>query len=278
MSPERLEHLLTLVGPLIQKKDTNFRKAIPASERLMLTLRFLASGDSQRSLTYLFRLGKKTVSRIVSETCKALSHGLQPLYMSAPENEEQWKKNSQDFKNLWQFPHVFSAIDGKHVVIEAPAKSGTLFHNYKGTFSIVRLAVCDAKYNFTVIGVGQYVSNNDSGVLAESEIGSAFENNTLKIPPCEVVKGTDDLEIPYFLVGDEIFPLKLWLMRPYPGTGTGKLPESEKVYNYRQSRAHRVIENAFGILRARWGIFSHPIKASVENTERYVLACFYITT
>ena len=116
--------------------------------------------------------------------------------------------------------------------------------------------------------MGQYGSNNDSGVLAESEIGNAFENNTLNIPPSELVRGTD-LEIPYFLVGDEIFPLKPWLMRPYPG----KLPEPEKVYNYRQSRARRVIENAFGILRARWRIFSHPIKASVENTERYVMAC-----
>ena len=54
---------------------------------------------------------------------------------------------------------------------------------------------------------------------------------------------------------------------------TGKLLEPEKVHNYRQSRARRVIENAFGILRARWRIFNHPIKESVENTERYVMAC-----
>ena len=188
--------------------------------------------------------------------------------MSPTENEEQWKKISQDFEGMWQFPHVIGAIDGKHVVIEAPAKPGTLYHNYKGTFSIVLLAICDAKYNFTLIDVGQYGSNNDSDVLAESEIGNAFENNTLNIPPSELVQGTD-LEIPYFLIGDEIFPLKPWLMRPYPG----KLPEPEKVYNYRQSRARRVIENAFAILRARWRIFSHPIKASVENTERYVMAC-----
>ena len=60
------------VGPLAQKKDTNLRKAIPAAERLMLTMRFLASGDSQVSLSYLFRMGKKGVSRIVSETSEAI--------------------------------------------------------------------------------------------------------------------------------------------------------------------------------------------------------------
>ena len=73
MSPERLEHLLGLVGPLAQKKkDTNLRKAIPVAESLMLTMRFLASGDSQVSLSYLFRMGKKGMSRVVSETSEAI--------------------------------------------------------------------------------------------------------------------------------------------------------------------------------------------------------------
>ena len=269
MSPERMEHLMGLVGPLIQKKDTRFRKAIPATERLMLTLRFLASGDSQVSLSYLFRMGRKSVSRFVSETSEAIIQVLLQSFMSPPETEEQWRSISQEFNDLWQFPHVVGAIDGKHVVIESPAKSGTLYHNYKGTFSIVLLAICDARYNFTLVDVGQYGSNNDSGVLAQSKMNIAFEKNTLHLPECEVVPGTN-LNVPYFLVGDEIFPLKPWLLRPYPGRD---LELTDMIYNYRHSRARRVIENAFGILRARWRIFSHPIKASVQNTERYVMAC-----
>ena len=81
MSPKRLEHLLDLVGPLIQKKDANLRKAIPAAEQLMLTMRFLASGDPQISLSYLFRMGKKSVSRIVSETSEAIIQVLLQDYM-----------------------------------------------------------------------------------------------------------------------------------------------------------------------------------------------------
>ena len=165
--------------------------------------------------------------------------------MSPPEIEEQWKNITHEFGDLCQFLHVVGAIDGKHVVIEAPDKSGTLYHNYKGTFSFVFLTVCHVKYNFTLADVGQYGSNNDSGVLEQSKISSAFENNTLNLAESEVLPGTN-LDIPYFLVGDEIFPLKPWLLGPYPGR---LLQLLEMIYNYRHLRARRAIENAFGILK-----------------------------
>ncbi|MPC91829.1 hypothetical protein E2C01_086889 [Portunus trituberculatus] len=40
---EQYEELLALITPLIQKQDTNMRRAVTAAERLTLTLRFLAS-------------------------------------------------------------------------------------------------------------------------------------------------------------------------------------------------------------------------------------------
>ena len=44
------------------KKGTNLRKAIPVAERIMLTIRFLTPGDSQDFLSFLFRIGQKSVS------------------------------------------------------------------------------------------------------------------------------------------------------------------------------------------------------------------------
>jgi len=52
MSPSESEFLIHLIGEWISKKDTAFRKAISVQERLALTLRFLASGDSCVSLQY----------------------------------------------------------------------------------------------------------------------------------------------------------------------------------------------------------------------------------
>ena len=209
MSPERMEHLLSLAAPLIVKKDTNFQKAIPPAQRLMLTLRFFASGDSQISLTYLFRMGKKTVSRIISETSEALYEVLSKMHLNAPKNSEEFQrisKISEEFQELWRFPHVIGAIDGKHIRIQAPNKSGTLFHNYKGFFSLQLLAVCDSKYNFTFIDVGQYGSNNDCSVLANSTISYAIESDALDVPRAERVEGIEE-DMPYYLLGDEIFPL-----------------------------------------------------------------------
>lgn len=61
-------------------------------------------------------------------------------------------------------------------------------------------------------------------------------------------------------------------MRPYPGRKRCTMPTDERVFNYRLSRARRTIENAFGVLAARWRILRRPIQAKSENVEATVLA------
>ena len=88
----------------------------------------------------------------------------------------------------------------------------------------------------------------------------------MKLPAGRHVPGYPYSPLPYYLVAGEIFPLKSWLMKPFPG----KLTEELSVYNYRHSKPRRVIENSFGILRARWQIFVQPKTANVKNVENYV--------
>jgi hypothetical protein len=77
MSVSDFEKLATIIGPQIAKRDTNFRETIPINERLAVTLRFLATGDSYTSLMYLFKISKQLISVIVPEVCEALIKGLQ---------------------------------------------------------------------------------------------------------------------------------------------------------------------------------------------------------
>ena len=150
--------------------------------------------------------------------------------------------------------------------MECPKNAGSAFFNYKNFHSIVLLAVCDANYCFTLVDVGAFGRSNDSGVLADSPISKAFENAEIKLPGAKEIHGKS---FPYVLVGDTIFPLKTWLMVPYPGK---YLKEEERIYNYRLSRAQRTIENTFGILAAKWRVFRRPIRGNVDLVQSITMA------
>lgn len=72
MDIQQFNNLLCLVSPLITKKDTVMRKSITQRDRLILTLRFLGSGNSFSSLQYLFRIPKQTISTIIPEVLDAI--------------------------------------------------------------------------------------------------------------------------------------------------------------------------------------------------------------
>ena len=189
--------------------------------------------------------------------------------MKTTSSKEEWLNKSAGFEDTWNFLLCIGAIDGKHVSIECPKMTGTYFYNYKGFCSIVLLAICDSNYCFTLFDLGHYGSDNDSGGLVKSKIGGMIEARELDIPAHSTYMTCDFDPLPYFLVGDEIFSLKTWFMRPYPG----KLTKKQRIFDYRLSRARRTIENAFGILCTRWRMFYTPVRAKVENVENYVLAC-----
>ena len=92
MSPERLEHLLSLVGALLAKKRCRSRETISPSERLVITLRYLATGDSQQSHAFNFCVDKATVCHIIRDTCKALWIALNKRYLNAPEKRKTGRK------------------------------------------------------------------------------------------------------------------------------------------------------------------------------------------
>ena len=55
MSPESFDYIAYMVESKIRKKTTNFRVPISPEERLTVTLRYLASGECQQSLSFSFR-------------------------------------------------------------------------------------------------------------------------------------------------------------------------------------------------------------------------------
>lgn len=146
---------------------------------------------------------------------------------------------------------------------------GSELYNYKHTNSLILFAVSDAKYKFIVVDVGARGRESDGGVFERSAFGRLFNNHLLQLPP-PVYNKDVRCHLPYVFLGDDAFPLGVHLMKPFPQEVNGK-PE-EVIYNYRFSRARRVVENAFGILSARFRILRQSIIGSETLVQNIILA------
>eukprot|EP00795_Rhopilema_esculentum_P010074 gene10074-18721_t len=144
MLPSTFDDLLKLVGPALLKKKSRFREPLSQALRLAVTLRYLATGESQASLSFNFRIGRSTVCEILDDVPEKIWSILCPISVPVPQDQNAWKKIANDFWNLWGFPLCLGAVDGKHCVVVCPNNSGSAFFNYKGSFSVVLMAVADA--------------------------------------------------------------------------------------------------------------------------------------
>ena len=134
-------------------------------------------------------------------------------------------------------PTHWGSVDGKHVRIICPNNSGSVYYNYKHFYSILLFVLVDADYKF----LWADVSGNGAN---DSELKRRVEDGTIGWPDPAPIPG-DNQPMPYFIVGDDAFALRKTMMKPYSRRNLG---HDERIFNYRLSRARRVVENAFGIL------------------------------
>ena len=269
MPPEMFDELLNRVGPRIQKRDTIFRKALEPGLKLAITIRHLASGDRYSTLQYDFRIARNTICTFIPEVCHEIVQELKDEVISCPTEPEEWRAISEEFQRRWNIPHACGALDGKHIAIRCPPKTGSLFRNYKGFFSIVLLALVDADYKFLWIDVGGYGSMSDAQIYNASELKECLEDGTIGFPE-QGPMPNDDQDMPYFLLGDDAFGLRTYLMKPYSLRGMTK---EQAITNYRISRGRRVVENAFGILAQRWQILLSTMMQGPDIVREITETC-----
>ncbi|KAG0417067.1 hypothetical protein HPB47_005909 [Ixodes persulcatus] len=113
--------------------------------------------------------------------------------LAAPKSTDAWLRVAQQFSDRWQFPNCVGGIDGKHVAIIKPAKSGTVYYNYKKHIKAV--------------------TNKSSG-----------------LPDLVDMNTSSGLQLPPVIVGDDAFPLSSNLMKPFGGSS---LTPEQKIFNYR---------------------------------------------
>lgn len=174
------------------------------------------------------------------------------------------------FQLHWNFPHCVGAIDGKHVILQAPFNSESEFYNYKKSFSIVLMALVDWDYCFTFVDVGAQGRMNDAGVFASTTLYRKIIKNELLLPPAKPLPGRQ-IPVPYVIVGDDAFPIRSNLLKPYSGNYAKN--SMERIFNYRICRARRIVENVFGILASVFRVFRAPMLLEPEKAALICMTC-----
>ncbi len=189
--------------------------------------------------------------------------------MQVPKTEREWERIARHFKQQWNFPNCIGAMDRKHVLIQPPPNSGSYYFNYKHSFSVHLLALVDGDYKFVYVDVGCNGRVADGGVFRNSSLYAALEEKILNIPPPKPIEENGQA-VPFVIVADDAFPLRNDIMKPF---SQARMTNEKRIFNYRLSRARRIVENAFGILSNRFRVFMTPMRLSPEKVETIVLAC-----
>ncbi|PFX24863.1 putative nuclease HARBI1 [Stylophora pistillata] len=284
MDVNSFRRLVEVVSPRIVKGNTRMRSPISPSERLALTLRFLATVETFRSLEFQFRVSRTAISYIVLEVCQAILSELGASCLQFPSTVEEWKATENKFSERWNFPHCAGALDGKHVVMQACGQYSQ-FYNYKGSHSIVLMVLAGPSYEIKAdslerncLGLRRYEITwcnmgvngrvSDGGVWNRTGLCNVLENGEIDLPLPEPLPNRRE-DCPYVIIGDDAFALKPFLMKPYPQQ---YLDLERRICNYRFFRARRRVENVFGLLANRWRIFRALIALQPNKVEIVTMA------
>ncbi|CAH1964555.1 unnamed protein product, partial [Acanthoscelides obtectus] len=197
MSMASFDELHDKLKNVLRRQNTKMRNCIQPIEMWAVTLRYLASSCTFTDLHYTYRIGISTASKIVKEVCKAICAVLQVESIPSP-TREIWESIASDFETIANFPHCIGAVDGKHVRLTCPFRSGSMYFNYKDYYSVVLMAVADSKYRFVFVNVGSYGKDCDSSTFKRSSLWQSIESNTQPLPEDKCLPGTKSPKLPYW--------------------------------------------------------------------------------
>jgi len=252
MNRSNFAKLVSLVRPVISKNEKMGalrNGAIEPEVRVAIVLRIMA-GAADLDLMVLWQVARSTIYQIFHETSEAIANAL-PME-SFPDCEIRCANLSMGFSssrgNSNPLQGCIGALDGIAVRISKPRPSDCInpasYYHRKGYYAIPVQAICDSKYRFTFFSAKCAGPTHDSVAFEVSSFAENLRNGLLP-------NG-------YWIAADDAYVSDETIITPLPisqsATGT-----HGDAFNFYQSSLRMHIEQAFGIMMARWGILWRPL-------------------
>ncbi|KAL1447466.1 hypothetical protein MTO96_044281 [Rhipicephalus appendiculatus] len=249
----------------LQRVDTTMREAISVEKRVAVSLYRLCSTAEDRTIAELFAIGRSTVNLLYKEFCKAVLKNLEEdwVKMISPADMEE---HMREFFAVTGFPQGVGALDGCHFPVSPPKKHASDYYNYKGWYSMILLALVDHRYRFRYTNVGSPGRCHDSFVYGRSALCRAIETGAFKRPTATI----EGVCVPPIVLCDQAFALSPNLQKPY---ANAQPDTQERAYNYNLSKTRRVVENAFGRVKARFRFIMKRMECNLTTTTLVIKAC-----
>lgn len=258
-------HYIVGVCENMRRQDTSMRKAIALEKRVAIGLYRLATSAEERTVANLFGVSPASVNMIFREFCAVIVNNLEAQLVCFPKLHEL-QEHMRQFAAVCGFPQGVGALDGCHIEVCPPKEEAADYFNYKGWYSIILLAVVDHKYKFLYTNSGSPGKNNDSAVFQTSRLPRILDSDLFQLET-RTIQG---VQVGPVLLADQAFALQRNVMKPYSFSGTAGSPA--QTFNYHLSSARRVVENAFGRVKARFRMLLKGLECSIHNVNIVVRA------
>lgn len=252
LTKHMVRFLLDIIGPQIEPND-NRNFPIPAIQKILITLRFYATGSFLITIADNFNVSTSSVSRIVQEVTHYIACQRE-RFIKLPSNRDELREVCAEFFQIQGFPGVCGAIDCTHVKIQSPGGiNAEVFRNRKGWFSINVQAVCDAKLYIREITARWPGSTHDSRIFNNSRLKARLETNEFE--NC-------------YLLGDSGYACRRYLLTPILNPTT----RGEEMYNRAHIATRNPIERTFGIWKRRFPCLAFGLRFRQQTNLGVIVA------
>ncbi|XP_037501349.1 uncharacterized protein LOC119375240 [Rhipicephalus sanguineus] len=153
--------------------------------------------------------------------------------------------------------------------VNMPTVSSMAEHirEFKAMYSMILLALVDHRYRFRYVSVGSPGRCHGSYVYQRSLLENAVQGHLFRRPLLTI----SGIAVPPLILCDQAFPLTANLIKPF--SHRAQLSNEQRLFNYNLSKARRIVENAFGRLKARFRFIMKGMECDLDTSRLAIRAC-----